>query len=432
MELINCTPGSLLSSQLKEYIGKSVCVHGMVHKVRILSKAVFIQLMDAAQIIQCVAKPEMFRLYCENSLKTGDWVIIEGLVIEDHRAKAGIELHTKRIEILNEVGRKGDHEIVANVILANGNPVSNEPALNLRNPKKRSILKIKGMLQAGFTDFFISHDFTQINSPKIIFNGLEGGSNLFSLDFFGRRGFLSQSPQLYKQMMTGVFQRVFEIGPVFRANENRGSKQLNEFIALDVEFSPVKNLSDISSCCISAIKHAISYVKEKCVFELDIMGVTMPEISITPLITQKEALEIIGSGKTEIDQGGKELLSRHFLGLCKSEFLFIANPPLKDCNFYFMEDSEHVGHGKCWHLLLNGLDIGGGGQRIHLLDEQKIKMEKLGMNTSDFSHYLAAHRYGLPPHGGFSISIERLVMKLLNLANIRETSIFPLDADSKG
>lgn len=431
MELISSSFIGLLSSQISDHLGEQVVVHGMVYKVQVLSKAVFIQLLDASSIIQCVMTPETYRSLPQGSVKTGDWVRIEGRVGKEPRARTGFEIEVETLFVLQGVDRTGDHEVVANVVRSNDYKSKlHEGALTLRNLKRRSILKVKGVLEAGFTDFFISHDFTQINSPKIIFNGLQGGSNLFSVDYFGRKGYLSQSPQLYKQMMVGVFQRVFEIGPVFRANKNRGSRQLNEFIALDVEFGPLQSFAEISSLCMSALKHAFGYVRKRCEFEIGILGAEIPEIVDTPLMTYAEAEAMIDVNKTLLDQENKVMLCRMVKQRHGSEFLLLSNPRFEDCNFYFMEDELNPGFGKCWHLLFRGLDIGGGGQRLDDYNEQQMRMKALAMNIDDFQHYLIAHRYGLPPHGGFSISIERLVMKLLNLSNIKDVSLCPRDPDS--
>jgi aspartyl/asparaginyl-tRNA synthetase len=436
VRLINGGGIGVVSTDLKQHLGEKIQVAGVVYKIRSLSKAVFVQLLDSGRLIQCIVTPEVFGRKHNLAVKEGDWIKITGIVMAEKQARAGLEIQVSEILPLNLIGSK-EHEVAAYNFLSD-NFKNNQKlrSLSLRNLRRRSILKIKGVLQDGFNDFFSTHHFIKINSPKIIFNGLEGGSKLFSVDYFGRRGYLSQSPQLYKQMMVGVFQRVFEIGPVFRANENKSSKQLCEFMALDVEFSPVAELSDTLSLCVSAMSHGLNFVTDKCKFEIDCLGVEIPKILNIPSITRDEALKILfekGGEKDNrsIDHKDKIKLWEHFRSSRGSDFLFITNPPLSECDFYFPEDKDYPGSGKCWHLLFRGLDISGGGQRIHSYEEQKARMESLRMDISDFEQYLSAHSYGLPPHGGFSISIERLVMKLLNLSNIKEACLFPRDANTE-
>lgn len=435
MEFVKDVKEVVDSSELGGHEGEEVRVQGVVFKLRVLSRVVFAQLLDAEGLIQCVMTPEYFRHGGSPILKEGDWVKATGMVVREQQSKAGYEIQVRQIDQLSAATRQ-EHELSLHDCISDSfKSDSLHRPVSLRSQKRRAIFKIKGSLQAGFGGYLDSRGFTGINSPKIIFNGLEGGSKLFGLDYFGRQGHLSQSPQLYKQMMVGVLQKVYEIGPVFRANENRSSKQLNEFVALDVEFGPIGGIAETMAVCISAIRHAMEHVTANCGRELDCLEAVLPAIIQTPAITRAEAVEILQKngrgGGARISQDDDIWLGNHFAEHCRTDFVFITNPPLDECTFYFMEDARLPGTGKSWRLLCKGLDVASGGQRIHSYEDQVARMLSLGMDPSDFAQYLMAHRYGLPPHGGFAVSLERLIMKLLDLPNIKEACIFPRDVDAQ-
>jgi len=406
------------SLNIENHLNEIVGVSGVIHKVYNLGRIIFIKLLDHSGIIQCVVEVSNFA-NIGKILKKGNWIKINGKVVAEEKSRTGLEVWVEKIELLN----KGNQKQLPT------NPEYNSVlrSISLRHLRNKFIFKVKGILQIAFGNFLINNGFTKINTPKIIFNGLGGGSNLFSVDYFKRNAYLSQSPQLYKQALIGSMQRVFEIGPVFRANDNKSSRQLTEYTSLDVELGPIYNLSELLILCTSLIGYAINVIEEKCKHEMSLLKCQIPYVEKIPSITHHEATVIIN--KNSINSKDEFTLGKYAHANWKSNFLFITNNPVKDSAFYFMEDPEMSGTVKNWLLLFNGLGVGGGGQRIHSYKEQRRKMENLGMDVKDFDEYLTAHRYGLPPHGGFTISIERFVMQLLGLKNIKEACLFPRAAD---
>jgi len=406
------------SLNIKDHLDEIVDVGGVIYKIHNLGGIIFVKLLDYSGIIQCVVEVNNFTNINE-ILKKGNWIEVRGKVVAEKKSRTGFEIWVEKIELLSKGNKKQlpTHSEYNSVLRS----------ISLRHLRNRSIFKVKSVLQSAFCNFLIDNGFTKINTPKIIFNGLGGGSNLFSVDYLKTTAYLSQSPQLYKQTLIGSLQRVFEIGPVFRANRNKSYRQLTEYTSLDIELGPIRDLSELLVLCVSLIRQSLNVIEEKCKCEMSLLKHQISYVKGMPSITYHEALEIIN--KNSINSKDKFTLAEYAHINWKSDFLFITNNPIKDSAFYFMEDPEMPGTVKNWLLLFKGIGIGGGGQRIHKHKEQKQKMKNLGMDINDFNEYLTAHCYGLPPHGGFTISIERFIMQLLNLKNIKDACLFPRAAD---
>lgn len=394
-----------------------VKLSGKIVNIRKLSKIVFIDLQDYQGTIQCVVT-EKSLLEKAKQLKNDFWINVSGKVAQKNNNYNQYEILAHQIDILNDVSKN----------FSIHKPEHHSPlrSISLRDSRRQKIFSIKSSLQFAFGDFLVNRGFIRINTPKIIFEGLEGGSKLFPLNYFGSTAFLSQSPQLYKQMLTGSLQRVFEIGPVFRANHNKSSSQLTEYTSLDVEFGPISEMIDTQEMYVSLISYALDQVNKKHLKDFNFLEATPYAIENIPSITHHRALEI--TGKNKIENKDEATIGKYFKKEFNSDFVFITNWPIKDTTFYFMDDESISGSSKNWILLFKGLSIGGGGQRIHSHQAQVNRLIELNMDVSDFTSYLTAHEYGLPPHGGFTISIERFMMVLLGIKNIKDCSLFPISA----
>ena len=420
------------SSNLNEFIGTEAKIRGIVHRVRNLGGIIFIILHDTRSTIQCVLESKTTPLD-NNLLRRGNWLEITGKVVSQKSISAGVEIQIKEIKLLSIIS--GENPITTGDISLENNLGLRLKfrSIGLRELKEKAIFRIKDGIKEAFRGFLRANNFVEIDTPKIIFKGIEGGSKLFSVDYFGEQGYLSQSPQLYKQMMVGVFGKVFEVAPVFRANKNKSSRQLNEFIALDVEFGPIDGMDDVMDLIVALIRYISDKIIGNYQYEIDLLKANIPKIDGIPSIYYDEAKEIVvrlrNDNKIDASIKDEQILSSYAKGQWRSEFLFITHPPYSNCSFYVMEDKEMPGFGKSCDLLFRGLEIANGGQRIHSYESQRERMLELKFNIKDFEHYLTAHLYGLPPHGGFAISLERYIMKLIGLSNIREASLFPRDTN---
>lgn len=276
--------------------------------------------------------------------------------------------------------------------------------------------------------------FTEIHSPKIVFAGAEGGANIFHLNYFNKDAYLTQSPQFYKQMMVGVFERVFEIGPVFRAEKHDTSRHLNEYTSVDFEMGYIESFKDIMQMETMMLKHTLAELKENYSYELELLNVKLPDITAIPSIRFKEAKELISREyKREIrdfddfEPEEEKLLYEIIKKETGSEFVFVTHYPSKKRPFYTMDDKTNPDETLSFDLLFRGLEITTGGQRIHDYNEQIQKMRQRNMNIVLFESYLMIHKYGMPPHGGLGMGLERFTSKLLNQDNVRFSTLFPRD-----
>ena len=276
--------------------------------------------------------------------------------------------------------------------------------------------------------------FTEIHSPKINFAGAEGGTNVFKLDYFGKQVYLAQSPQLYKQAMVAVYERVFEIAPVFRAEHHDTSRHLNEYMSMDFEMGFIDSFEDIMNMEVGVLKYIMNLLKTEYQNEVDLLKIEIPEIKEVPVLKFMEAKEIImkkfkyqPSDMKDFDPEEEQILGKYAKKQFNSDFIFITHYPSKKRPFYTMDDPEDPEYTLSFDLLFRGLEITSGGQRVHDYHEQVAKMEKLGMNPEEFATYLMLHKYGAPPHGGLGLGLERLTMHLLGAKNVREATMFPRD-----
>jgi nondiscriminating aspartyl-tRNA synthetase len=432
MKLIESIPAPF--QDLDKIQGQAEAViKGYIHKIRDMSEFAFILIRTANDVIQCVYSPKT----CDFSLDTikeGYCVEAFGHVVKDERAQTGFEIHLTGIKVLQASAQEMPIIINKQALNLSIDTKLNFRPLSLRNPKERAIFKIQEGILRGFREFLYKNDFTEIHSPKIVAVGAEGGANIFKLDYFGNKVFLAQSPQFYKQTMVGVFERVFEVGPVYRAEKHNTSRHLNEYISLDFEMGFIDGMDDIMKTETALLAHIVDFLKQEYKKELIMLKAVLPEINSIPNLTFMEAKEILiskfGRGKLnpwDLDPEDEQLLCKYAQSECGSELIFISHFPTAKRPFYAMDDAADPRFALSFDLLLRGLEITTGGQRIHDYNIQIEKMKKMGLNPDDFEPYLMIHKNGMPPHGGLGLGLERLTMKLLNLKNVRECSLFPRD-----
>ncbi len=448
-------------TELAGYIGREVWLHGSVHKIRRMSGFVFCLLRTARYIVQCVCDRQelMERLMEEACIR------LRAQVVKEERARAGFELHILDVEVLSRPAASMPVVINQKRIEASLENKLDYRPLTLRNEKERAIFRIQEGIARGFRKFFEEEHFVEIHTPKIVYAGAEGGANIFKLDYFGKEAFLAQSPQFYKQMMVGVFERVYEVGPVFRAEKHDTARHLNEYTGVDFEMGYIESFQDIMSMEVEMLQSAFRMLEEEYGHELELLEVRMPKMMSEEACPPEGCLVIRGkSAAWEADAVGipcikfaraKELvaaerkkevrechdfepeeevvLSKIAKRLWGSDFVFVTHYPAEKRPFYVMEETDCVGGAEqgretlSFDLIFRGLEITTGGQRIHDYEMQLEKMKRRGMNVEDFESYLMMHRHGMPPHGGLGLGLERFTARLLMLENVRQAALFPRD-----
>lgn len=415
---------------VKESKESTVLVEGWVHKIVELSTVSFIHLRDKTGIIQLVMnKEESKNLRLEMCLSvTGEKVLNE-------KAPSGVEIQVKSMEIIGDVFYdKLPLEINSFKQKTALEKQLDFRGLSLRRPKERAIFKVQGEITDCFREFLKAKNFSEIHTPKVISSSTEGGSEMFTVDYFGRRAFLAQSPQFYKQMMVGAgFERVFEIAPAYRAELHNTWRHLNEYISMDIEMGFIKDETDLMDLEEEFINYLYKHLNKTCAKELAMFNVTLPESVKIPRIPLAEAHKILldkynkKSPVGNIDAEGEILICKYTKEEYGCNLVFLTEYPIAKRPMYAMPDSEKPGLTKSFDLIYDGLEITTGGQRIHNYEMLKQNIEKFGLNPDDFSFYLETFKYGMPPHGGLAIGLERITLKILGLENIREATLLPRD-----
>ena len=424
-------------AEFKNYENQVVSIKGYIHRIREMTGFAFVIVRTASDLIQCVYSEEFSPYRWDKSLCEEACVKISGKVVKSTDAKGNVrfELQIHDIVILSlptdllpiVINKKQLDNISLSTIL-DLRPIS------LRNPKERAIFKIQEGIAKGFREYLFKQNFTEIRSPKINFAGAEGGTNVFKLDYFGKQVYLAQSPQLYKQALVGVYQRVFEIAPVFRAEHHDTSRHLNEYTSMDFEMGFIDSFTDIMNVETGVLKYIMNLLKNEYADAVELLHADIPQITDIPAIKFIDAKNIIidkfhyqPSDMKDFDPQEEEMLGKYAKKEFDSDFLFVTHYPSKKRPFYTMDDPDDKEFTLSFDLLFRGLEITSGGQRIHNYNDQVEKMKNCGMNPDEFATYLMFHKYGAPPHGGLGIGLERLTIHLLGFKNVREATMFPRD-----
>ncbi len=422
-----------LIKQIKEKAGQQIKIAGFVQVIRDQGKIKFLIIRDITGTIQVVvSKSSAEALKTASSLSLESVVEVVGLAKEEKQAPGGIEIQAEEMRVLSlavpelpiPVVEKGQEETDQQIRL-------DWRWLDLRKPEKALIFKVWTVMEQAFRNYFIEHGFIEIHSPKLTATATESGSELFEVKYFKRKANLAQSPQLYKQMaMASGFEKVFEVGPVFRANPSFTSRHDTEFTMYDVEMSFITSHHDLMNEEEKMIVAMLEAVKEKYGDEIQkVYGreVVIPRIPF-PRLTLKEAKEILGRLGIP-NERGDDMSPEEERAICEyiqketgSEFVFIHEFPTAVRAFYSMRKENDPTVTKSFDLLWNGLEITSGAQREHRVEQLEKQIKEQGLNIASFETYLNFFRYGCPPHGGFAPGPTRMLMKLLNIPNVREVT----------
>ncbi len=416
---------------VKTKIGKEIEFSACVHRVKNMGSISFIVLRTARNVIQTVYSADN----CIDSiegLKEGFFVKVKGTVNENLRDLNGIEIVLSSIKLISTPAQEYPLKISQGKLNCSLDVNLDNRTVALRNPYERAIFKLQEGLVHGMHRFMQDNGFTEIHTPKIVAQGAEGGANIFHIDYFQKPAFLNQSPQFYKQTAVAFFDRVYEIAPVYRAEKHATSRHINEYIGLDFEMGYIDSMYDVMNMETAMLTFIMEFLREKYQPEIELLGADIPVIKEIPSITFLDALDLLrgegnGANKFDLEPEDEVKLCEYAKEKFDSDFIFVTHFPSSKPPFYAMNSKEDSRVAYKFDLLFRGLEITSGGQRIHDYDEQLEKIKAQGLDPKDFESYLEAHKYGLPPHGGLGIGLERLLMKILNMSNIRMTSMFPRD-----
>ncbi len=418
---------------LSARVGEAVRLRGMVYKIRKMSDFAFVLLRGPRSLLQCIYAPERARFPLD-ALREGMAVSVLGEVIHEPRSKTGFEVRLLEAEALSVPFCEPPVVVNGKEVAASLETLLDYRPLTLRNAQERAIFKVQEGICAGFRKFFYENGFTEIHSPKIVQSGAEGGANIFSLDYFGAPAFLAQSPQFYKQAMVGVFERVYEIAPVFRAEKHDTSRHINEYTSVDFEMGFLESFYEIMELETELLRGALVFLKENYAPELALLNARLPDLVRVPCIRFMEAKELLettcGMEITDFEDFSPEeekQLSAEIEKQTGSEFVFVTHYKSSKRPFYAMDSAGEPEVTESFDLLFRGMEITTGGQRIHGYEAQVEKMLARGMEPKHFESYLMAHKFGLPPHGGLGLGLERFTAKLLGFSNVRRATLFPRD-----
>lgn len=431
----NCSMKTVFVKDTPSLVGKEVALYGWVSNLRDHKKIVFIDLRDSTGIVQVVGDEKFRELHPE------DVVCIKGTVkkrpeklVNKKLLTGEVEVEAKSLEVLSKAQTppfdmgKESLEVTLPTLL-------DYRALTLRHPKISAIFKVQEALLEGFRTVARKLDCTEIVVPEITIGATEGGANVFGFDYFEHTASLTQSPQLYKQMMVPVFERVFLIAHAYRAEPSVTTRHLAEAVQMDCEFGFVE-FDELLDLLEKVATETVSYAEKACKQELNDYGVKPILYGTVPRVTLKESQEIIKKRTGRNVVGEKDLSPEDEVELCKwaheektSDFVTVTHFPTHKRAFYTMPDPKDSEISLSYDVLFKGLEVASGSQRIHDYKQLKQALEGRGMNPDDFEMYLMAFRYGMPPEGGFSFGLERLTKTMLELANVREAALFPRDME---
>lgn len=399
--------------------GNRVKVNGAIHTIRDMGTVAFIILRKREGLVQCVFEEGVSKFDLKD-LKEADTVEVTGIFAASEKAPGGVEIRIEEIQILSEPAKPLPLPVAKWKLDTSLEARLNYRPISLRNIRERAKFKIQEGIVRGFRDFLYEQGFTEIHTPKIGAKSAEGGANVFKLDYFHKPAILQQSPQFYKQMMVGVFDRVFETAPVFRAEKHNTKRHLNEYTSLDFEMGYIDGFEDIMAMEAGLLQYTMKILQKDYARELKILGIELPKVEEIPAVRFDEVKKMVSEKygrkiKNPFDLEPEEelLISQYAKEEWDADFVFVTHYPSKKRPFYAMDDPEDTTYTLSFDLLFQGMEITTGGQRIHDYNKLMEKMETRGMTEEGMEQYLSAFKHGMPPHGGLGIGLERLTMKIM-------------------
>ena len=413
--------------------GREVKVNGAIMSVRNMGDIAFVILRKRDGVLQTVYEKGVTDAdFAE--LREETFVEVSGVLRKEERAPRGMELRLKSVRILSKPEEPMPIAVSKWKMSASLEAKLDMRSLTLRNLRERARFRIQEGIARAFREYLHGEGFTEIHSPKIGAKGAEGGANVFKLDYFHRPAVLAQSPQFYKQMMVGVFDRVMEVGPVFRAEKHNTKRHLNEYTSLDFEMGFIDSFMDICKMETAMLQYVIELLKKDYAKEIALLKIELPNLEKIPFVRFDEAKRLIAEkydrqirSPHDLEPEEEALIGEYFKSEYGADFVFVTHYPSKKRPFYAVDDPENKEFTLSFDLLFRGLEITTGGQRIHDYETLLKKIAEKGMDIEGMEDYLDCFKYGMPPHGGLGIGLERLTMKMIGEDNVREACLFPRD-----
>jgi nondiscriminating aspartyl-tRNA synthetase len=409
--------------------GQRVTVRGWVHRRRTLASVTFLLVRDRTGLVQVVAKePPALAAVARCGEETV--VSVTGTVSVNPSAPGGVELVDPVVEPLTDPAQTPPVELWRPSMSAGLPTILDHAPVTLRHARSRAAWRLAEASMRGFRDTLAADGFTEVHTPKIVGTGTESGANVFTVDYFGRQAFLAQSPQLYKQILVGVFERVFEVGPVFRAEPHDTVRHVAEYVSMDAELGFVRDHRDVLVVLRDVLAGMVGTVREYAAASVDLLDVRLPVVPPQiPVVHFADALRIVGADPDEPDlaPAHERQLSAWAEREHGSEFLAVEGYPMRKRPFYTHPQPGDARWSNSFDLLFRGLELTTGGQRLHRYADYQAALAATGQSEEPYAGYLQAFRHGMPPHGGFAIGLERWVARLTGAENIREARLFPRD-----
>jgi nondiscriminating aspartyl-tRNA synthetase len=417
-----------LIKDLQDHVDKEVTCRLRVLNTRKLGKISFLLAQDYSGTIQVISEGDL------GECGIGDAIEVVGTVKADTRSKSGYELHAKKIEVLSK-SEPFPFDFGSNQLNLNLATLLDNRPLDLRHPSIQPIFRLYSLILESYAQAMRDEGFVEIKTPKILESASEGGANFFTLDYFGKKAVLAQSPQFYKQIMVGVYERVFEIGTVFRAEPHFTSRHVNEYTSLDAEIGFINSYADVTAMLNKTLVKMFNFINEHGSNDLEVMGIPKLEIpEKIPSIKLAEAKKIIKEKyghevpkDTDIDPAGERFIGQYAKEEFGSDFIFVTHYPWSDRPFYTMPSKEDPTETYGFDLLFKGCEIVTGSQRIHRIEQLEENMKKKKVSPKNMEFYVDIFKYGMPPHGGWGMGSERVLQQILGLASIKEVILFPRD-----
>lgn len=428
----------ILASEVAAHAGKTVSVSGWLHKKRLLGGLTFINVRDRSGIVQAVVedKAEVEKL---RGLQIGTVLTVTGKAVAEERAPGGAELHHPALEITTPVTHEPPIEIDKPLGHKSENldTLFDNRVIGLRNLQEAAVFKIQAAITDALRKYFKDNDFTEIRTPKLLAEPTEGGAEVFQMDYFGKTATLAQSPQFYKQIMVGVFERVFEIAPVYRAEPSATTRHMTEYISVDGEMGFI-SLSELEIFLSGLLNAAVDAAWDQYEPELKRWNATKPLLPTTiPSMTMAEIHEKYSKATGENTVGEKDLRPDEERWICeyakknlKSEALFVSEWPASEMKFYHKANDKNPEIADRVDLLFRGVEIVTASMRenqYEVVIKQLKELAKGDPNDPGYAALLNAMKYGMPAHGGFGLGLERLTQKIVGLNNVKEATLFPRD-----
>jgi nondiscriminating aspartyl-tRNA synthetase len=420
----------ILVADLPQHVGDHVKIAGWVHRRRQLKAVTFLVIRDRSGLAQVVLTSTTAGEFTEETV-----IEVHGLVTANAQAPRGVEITQPVFTVLGESATPPPFDLYRPHVAATLPTILDNAAVALRHPRLRAPFEVTAASVAGFRTALDELGFTETHTPKIVGSATESGANVFGIDYFGKRAFLAQSPQLFKQALVGVFERVYEVGPVFRAEPHDTTRHLAQYTSLDAELGFITDHRDVMAVLRHTLAGMVTAVAERAAAAVDLLEATLPSIPHEiPTIHFADAQELLAQHTAEDPRGEPDLAPAHERWLSEwahrthgSEFLFVTGYPLAKRPFYTHPEPARPSYSNSFDLLFRGLELVTGGQRLHRHSDYLTALTTRGENPDSYQDYLDIFAHGMPPHGGFAIGLERWTARLLGVPNIRQTALFPRD-----